>query len=60
MREGNKVLVRHASTDENKQVVDDDLHAFLDKQLTYKKWRVVGVALAMPVDASLRAANLGR
>ncbi len=60
VRDGRKTFVRHASTGDAKAVVQEDLGEFLDKQLTYKKWRVVGVALAQPVDASARVAKLSK
>ena len=49
--------VRHAGT-EDKRVLDEDFDAFLDRQATYKKWKVVGVGLVAPVDARLRATQV--
>ena len=51
-------LVRHASTGDARAVVDEQLADFLDKQASYKKWKVVGFAMAMPLDASLRVSQI--
>ena len=51
-------VVRHASTGDAHAVVDEQLVDFLDKQASYKKWKVVGFALAMPLDASLRVSQI--
>jgi hypothetical protein len=59
VRNGSHAVVRHASTGDRKEVVDEELHAFLDRQTTYRKWPVAGVALARPLDASARVARLG-
>ena len=50
--------VRHASTGEAHAVVDEDYFLFLDRQAEFRKWKVVGVALAMPVDATTRISRL--
>ena len=54
------LLVRHASTGDVHAVVDEDYFLFLDKQAEYRKWKVVGVALAMPLEATVRTAQLAR
>jgi Protein of unknown function (DUF1460) len=54
---GRKV-VRHASFGAEKKVIDVPLGEFLELQKTYKKWPVAGVALATPLDASDRVAQL--
>ncbi len=54
------LVVRHASTGEVHAVVDEDYFLFLDKQAEYRKWKVVGVALAMPLDATPRTSQLAR
>jgi hypothetical protein len=51
-------VVRHASTGDAHAVVDEQLADFLDKQASYKKWKVVGFAMAMPLDASLRVSQI--
>jgi hypothetical protein len=51
-------VVRHASTGDAHAVVDEQLVDFLDKQASYKKWKVVGFAMAMPLDASLRVSQI--
>jgi hypothetical protein len=56
----NGLIVRHASTGTEHAVVDEPLSEFAEKQTTYKKWKVVGFALAMPVDASLRVSELAK
>jgi Protein of unknown function (DUF1460) len=54
---GRKV-VRHASFGAEKKVIDVPLADFLELQKTYRKWPVAGVALATPLDASNRVAQL--
>ena len=54
------LVVRHASTGDVHAVVDEDYFLFLDKQAEYRKWKVVGVALAMPLDATLRISQLAK
>jgi len=50
------LVVRHASTGPAHKVVDEPLSDFIERQTTYKKWPVAGLALAMPLDASTRVA----
>jgi len=47
--------VRHASFGEEKQVIEEGIGPFLDRLATYRKWPVIGVALARAVDARSRA-----
>jgi hypothetical protein len=54
------LMVRHASTGTEHAVVDEPLSDFVEKQTTYKKWKVVGLALAMPVDDRLRVSELAK
>ena len=53
-------VVRHASTGKEHQVLDEPLGQFVARQTEYKKWKVVGFALALPVDASLRVSQIAR
>ena len=52
------LFVRHASTGTEHAVIDEPLDAFVQRQGEYKKWKVVGVALARPLDASRRVARI--
>jgi N-acetylmuramoyl-L-alanine amidase-like protein len=52
------LTVRHASTGSEHMVIDEPLDDFVQRQTTYKKWKVAGLALAMPVDASQRVASV--
>jgi hypothetical protein len=56
--EHGKKVVRHASFGAEKKVIDVPLADFLELQRTYQKWPVVGIALATPLDASGRVAQL--
>ena len=51
-------VVRHASSGKEHQVVDEPLAGFVEKQKEYKKWKVVGFALAQPLDAKLRVSQI--
>lgn len=51
-------VVRHATTGPEHAVIDEPLGQFVQKQTSYRKWKVVGFALAMPVDASLRVSQI--
>jgi len=59
VKDGARLVVRHASTGDARAVIDEEYRAFLERQETYKKWKVAGVALAKPLDASARVARLG-
>src|SRR3989442_5725200 len=52
------LVVRHASTGTERAVIDEPLGAFVQRQREYKKWKVIGMALARPLDASQRAARI--
>ena len=52
------LAVRHASTGKEHAVIDEPLDAFVQRQTEYKKWKVIGVALARPVDASRRVSRI--
>ena len=51
-------VVRHASTGKEHAVVDEPLAQFVERQREYKKWKVVGFALAQPKDASRRVSKI--
>jgi hypothetical protein len=55
---GGGLAVRHASTGSEHKVINEPLADFIERQTTYKKWPVAGLALAMPVDASTRVASV--
>src|SRR3954467_11153775 len=48
------LVVRHASTGKERAVLDEPFDAFVQRQTEYKKWKVVGVALARPLEARSR------
>ena len=52
------LAVRHASFGREREVIEEGVEAFLDRQRTYRNWPVLGVALALPLDARARAAHL--
>src|SRR5437016_8733579 len=52
------LVVRHASTGTERAVLDEPWDAFVQRQREYKKWKVIGVALARPLDASRRVARI--
>jgi hypothetical protein len=49
------LVVRHASFGKERRVIEEPVPAFLDRQATYTKWPVIGVALASALDARQRA-----
>jgi hypothetical protein len=55
VRGANGLVVRHASFGDEKKVIEEGIGPFLDRQATYRKWPVIGVALARAVDARSRA-----
>jgi hypothetical protein len=55
---GAGLVVRHASTGSEHKVINEPLADFIERQTTYKKWPVAGLALAKPVDASQRVASV--
>ena len=52
------LVVRHASTGTQRAVLDEPWGAFVQRQREYKKWKVIGVALARPLDASRRVSRI--
>lgn len=52
------LVVRHASFGAEKQVIEEKAADFLDRQATYKKWPVIGIALVQARDARARADKL--
>lgn len=48
------LAVRHASIGSEHAVIQEPLAAFVERQASYKKWPVDGLAFAMPLDASRR------
>ena len=52
------LAVRHASTGKEHAVVDEPFDAFVERQTEYKKWKVVGLALARPLEARARVSRL--
>jgi len=54
------LVVRHASTGTERAVLDEPLGAFVQRQREYKKWKVIGVALARPLDASRRVSRIAK
>ena len=52
------LMVRHASFGAEKQVIEEKAADFLDRQATYKKWPVIGIALLQARDASARRSKL--
>ncbi|MFN2547383.1 MAG: N-acetylmuramoyl-L-alanine amidase-like domain-containing protein [Myxococcales bacterium] len=51
-------VVRHASTGPEHAVIEMPFGEYVKKQAEYKRWKVVGFALALPVDASLRVSQI--
>jgi len=51
-------VVRHASTGPEHAVIELPFGEYVKKQSDYKHWKVVGFALALPVDASLRVSQI--
>jgi hypothetical protein len=58
LRSENGLVVRHASTGKERAVLDEPFDAFVQRQTEYKKWKVVGLALARPVEASARVSKM--
>ena len=52
------LVVRHASFGKEREVIEERVGDFLDRQATYRKWPVMGIALALPLDARPRAEQL--
>ena len=51
-------MVRHASTGPEHQVIEVPFGEYVQKQASFKHWKVVGFALAQPVDAALRVSQI--
>jgi hypothetical protein len=51
-------MVRHASTGPEHKVIEVPFGEYVQKQANFKHWKVVGFALALPVDASLRVSQI--
>jgi hypothetical protein len=58
VRGSDGLVVRNATTGSEHAVVDETLAAFLERQAGFKKWKVIGVALARPLDARRRVARI--
>jgi hypothetical protein len=52
------LVVRHASFGTERKVIEERVGEFLDRQATYRKWPVIGIALALPLDARGRVEQL--
>ena len=52
------LVVRHASTGKERAVIDEPFDAFVQRQTEYKKWKVIGFALARPVEARARVSRI--
>ena len=53
------LAVRHASTVPAEHlVIEEPFDHYLARMAAYKKWRVIGFGLAMPLDARLRASQV--
>lgn len=50
-------MVRHASTGPEHAVIEVPLGEYVEKMSSFKKWKVVGFALAQPVDGPARLAD---
>ena len=53
-------MVRHASTGPEHAVIEVPFGEYVQKMSSFKKWKVVGFALALPVDASLRVSQISK
>ena len=53
-------MVRHAATGPEHAVIEVPFGEYLAKQASFKHWKVVGFALAKPVDASLRVSQIAK
>jgi hypothetical protein len=51
-------MVRHASTGPEHAVIEVPFGQYLEQMSSFKKWKVAGFALALPVDASLRVSQI--
>jgi Protein of unknown function (DUF1460) len=53
-------MVREASSGPEHAVIEVPFGEYVKQQTEYKKWKVVGFALAQPVDASLRVSQIAK
>jgi hypothetical protein len=53
-------VVREASSRAEYAVIELPLGEYVKKQSEFKKWKVIGFALAAPVDASLRVSQIAK
>ena len=53
-------MVRHASTGPEHAVIELPFGEYIQKQSAFKHWKVVGFALAHPVDASPRVSQVAK
>jgi hypothetical protein len=53
-------MVREASSGPEYSVIEVPLADYVKQQAEYKKWKVLGFALALPVDASLRVSQIAK
>lgn len=60
LKTGKGWVVRHASSGPEHAVIEVPLDEYVRKQSAFKKWKVVGFALAHPVDAALRTAAIAK
>ncbi len=52
------LFVRHATSGAEHKVIDEPLDDYLTRMDSFKKWRVIGFGLAMPLDAKVRAGQV--
>ena len=53
-------MVRHASTGPEHAVIEVPFGEYVEKMSSFKKWKVIGFALALPVDAKLRVSQIAK
>jgi hypothetical protein len=59
VRSGAGLAVRHASSvPAERRVVEEPFDRYLDRMGEFKKWKVIGFGLALPLDAKARAAAI--
>jgi hypothetical protein len=60
IKTGKGWMVRHASTGPEHAVIEEPFGEYVGKMASFKKWKVVGFALALPVDAKLRVSQIAK
>jgi hypothetical protein len=60
IKTGKGWMVRHASTGPEHAVIEQPFGEYVGKMASFKKWKVVGFALALPVDAKLRVSQIAK